>query len=1547
MFRFEKFIKELLGITQNNNEIEDALRAAEEDKRKKIILEQINLYSRNLHNETQLTFENAFAVFIKKAKDSIKSNEDKSTIAAINLKLPENTVKKFTKSLKNTILAYQVYSKSEKAVNVGLTVGIAAGSTAIGSATFPVIGAAVYGAGNAVKKEVSEFLRYSASLITLNIMQAIQGQKDLIYDEETINQFWQGLSSEQKNLIKLLAEEQFRYLFALDKEYLNEEKRNNYQKLLIQSTVLLSNSLAHDIEQALDNQQNKNTINKFTEMLSSVFNRNKRISSYELQSKIFSAFAKNCDVALDQADLTDITFKQIVREDRDRWTQLKTLANTERSKVADIEQYNQSTKLFTNSIENFSNKVFIGTDLSYLLEYKIYVGIHLGEDNNEQNKILKENIIKLYRLSKQQITDLVENPNNINNFIENTINFIGDRNDANLSEIHEEISTRSTQNHLAFLEYKRKVRAEILSLAYTLNAIYDNPPQPILDKLKDFYVNHLQGNNFDFDYAIKVQLLVDINKTSLAEKLIDAKIKEQKKLLFGQAEFWLMQLNRESPAISNLVSHINETNANLKIEADKNNKPSQEDINELISNTKNFLKSLENEPELYQIYLSVLKQQVAALCLDTSTDPLLVNSLNQFRQETLGVPKEYLDDLYYLPTVKPIDEDNPIENHLSKLDFFIRATTNLSGEETYKLKFSLPDLKEEQSIPDRLSDLDNNAAKNSSHKAFVALKRLMPKNLSHERIGQLLDKAKGIIDVNAPSLNTVDFTDQKSILGGMFSTAGNTIASYSAMRLGQYAIEAGLNNAANKAGNIALIPGANAAAEAVMNAVAKPIANFAGFVGGMITFKILQKINNRKENIDYDSPQVEKDWQNLPPKVQNQLSNIVDIYCRYLALLDKKSSVSDDEIINIRLQLGNAIIVLSNLTVEEREAQADKLKDQRSFGARTKASVKNWLGLLPSDDKFTPEDLQAAMYQVLGELAGNAATLIKNNPWAKFWHNRGEGLRKRGFAKMVDAIATVYDNFPLVKIFSALQIERLSSDKRKLLNEECVAWENNSKDAKLYRLTQPKPEEYLTHLKFFRQSLNEKGIGNSPEKMASYKQSLKIAVTQALSEIDNDDFKQYHPKSYQSYNNHLENILKLIESESNQSDKKIIQMIDKEISKINSTSNNLKFKKGDNQDKIAAIKKAMGEIVNISEKKAIEIQYRGKILLGAESPYYIAYMEHSIPNNASLKKLKKESTILIEQAREQFKEILESKNPFIISQYIHDTEKYLAYVNNNAEMKKTTEYMEYINRVRVQVLQLIHEFSQKNKSNLALEAFYINSLSGDKKDIDFSKMTNAAAKEDLNHLAKFLLQKKNNGSLVMLGSKEIWELYYNGELPQNFNADQFKMDEINIGKALSDTKEFLEIQQKNKKRPNLFCVYRDLIAKQIAEISRDRSLDNADVQLLNQFWQEDLKLPLNYKDDLDLLLYVSQNNLKYTSLYLRAVTIEPERVKANRISSGSQSKIYLGLGLNLYPEQNGNSHDQKMKEEDEVHKSREIQEPNPGQTVVQEKSPPKPNGNGY
>ena len=1372
-----------------------------ENKRENLIKDQIAFYSKTLNNQVDVTPANAVPLLFEKVQNvwqKVVCSQAETPIADIALTVPVSKVKKFIKSIKNAFVAYQAYSQSETAVNTGLAVGIAAGTAAI-----PILplSSAAYTALDKARPIVGDFIRYSASLIMFNIMQAFGGPDGLIYDKKTIEEFWEALSNNQKELIQTLAAEHFKYLVALDTQRVTDEVRNNYQKLLMQGTVLLTNSIADDLKEALNNQRQENGLAKFRRKFIGLFNLHSPISSFELQKRIFATFEKSTETAKDALSALSIVDKQRMQEDQARWSQLKTLASNESSKQGDIEQYNISAKAFIDSQAVQDKTIFLGSAYSYIVEGTIYVDVSRTMEAS-QNNFLYKNIVTLATRSQNQLRDLLSDteniPKKIADLITNTEKYLQEQErDLNkLNAIHAPISSISAQSHLEFLEYKRKARAQVLELVYLLTKSEQPTDRETFNKLRTFYIETLQGDGIDFKHAREYKTTIQGERQRLATALYEKS--KSAPLLIGTSDYWQqVQSSNPDDVFSQLIAKKNAEKTNQQVEGSKGEYIPPKNITSIITNTKKFLESLKNTPDLYNLYRSIIAQEIASLSLSSAADPLLISALDKFREE-LGIPRRYFDDLAYGSTVAKQNFGDTIPPD-TRLDLFSRAAANQSADEIYRLRLiHEPTLA--QSVKERFDELDRSAIANQNVKAFTALKRLIS-DIDHNAVDQIanfLNERLRLSDQRLLQLNTVNLVDDdKSILYDIRDAAKGLMVSYVTQKTVQGLTQKGIEKGAAQAGGLAPVGGVeiSGVVQGIASKVAKPLAKATGFLSGIIAYQIYQARSNKETNVDYTT---KIDPNDLPPKMQKQIAVILNIYYQYLALLDKKiDSPNDNELTSIRRQLGYAIILLSNMTTKELQNQAKTLDEKRSPGQQIKD---NWSNFIRTKPAISPGDLQSALYTALGELAGNATTLVRNNPWAKFWHGVGKTLRNRGATKFVDVVSTIYDRSVIVNFFSPLQIERLSPDKRKLLTKEKEDWEQTAKDAKAYQQLQPEPKEYLTTLQTFNQSRSSFG-----------------------------------------------------------------------------------------KDK--------------------------KILLGAESAYYIAYMEHAtIPNDKNLEKLKEESIKLTEAAKAQFVTLSDPQHVSEIAEYIKDTGKYIESLKSG----NTQDFSEYQNRLRVQVLQLVQELSKNTGVETAikeLEKFYTGKLQGDLIDITFAQTPVDQVYKQQNALADILHQKsEENKNTILLGSSELWSTLLEPENNNYHLATKQQLKSTEIDNILKNTKQVLD--ELSRKDPELYRTYRDLIAKQIAELSRDRSLDPVANMSLDKFWKGVLGLPLNLKDDLDLLLYTSQQNLQYATLYLRAVTTEQPQNNQPQNNNSQLSTAKINSVTPAGPVEKQGSVKQKANEQD-------------------------------
>src|SRR3990167_8743326 len=116
-------LKKLFGLPvhdagMNKKEIEKFLIEGEKDKRKRIIEDQINLYSKSLFNEIEITASNAVPLLFKNIQDTFNTwyyrydkdgnpvHEQNNPISQIMLEVPRSQLQQFIDGIKNTITAY-------------------------------------------------------------------------------------------------------------------------------------------------------------------------------------------------------------------------------------------------------------------------------------------------------------------------------------------------------------------------------------------------------------------------------------------------------------------------------------------------------------------------------------------------------------------------------------------------------------------------------------------------------------------------------------------------------------------------------------------------------------------------------------------------------------------------------------------------------------------------------------------------------------------------------------------------------------------------------------------------------------------------------------------------------------------------------------------------------------------------------------------------------------------------------------------------------------------------------------------------------------------------------------------------------------------------------------------------------------------------------------------------------------------------------------------------------------------------------------------------
>ena len=1064
-----------------------------------------------------------------------------------------------------------------------------------------------------------------------------------------------------------------------------------------------------------------------------------------------------------------------------------------------MDQYIDSLQIFQSKTKELEGgkKIFLGSERSYIEEYYAYLQINPDKNGKKKNESLKKNIIVMMGTSQAQMEEMIKDPSkiikNIDELIKATTNYLV----SDGRTLNRAISKDLNISHLEFLEYKRKVRQQVLELAALLHP--GNKYKDAIQKLQAFYSDVLKGDIQDFQMILNY---ADKNKNESINELSKQLIESKNNILLGTSEFWQTMSNDSQ----NIVDIINRNKTQYQIRLSKGEFVSGSEYDEVIKNTKDFLEKL-NGSDRYQLYRMAIAQEIGSLCLDSATDPHFASKLKTFAQE-LGLQSQYLDDLALAPIIA--DDKNQFISYVCSA-----ANTSI---DTYRLAIrkneKMLSTDEIQPIQTVFDNLESSKRHLLEQKGAAAIQSTVPERAERDLIGSInhaLNYAKSsVLSEEKISLSTVDLKRNQGAMKMIVKTAQNTFVSYGIMKGAKVGAKKGIqavgvaSSATPLAGNLL---------QKGFEAISDPAAKAIGYVGGLITFQILQKARQGDQNVKYTPEEVYKIWNDMPEGVRDNIAKLAHYYCQYIALLEQKSFVTDKEIQIARSELAKAVNTLSFSVADQKRQQAQNLDEpDRNFIDKLQSKAKDFLGMLPND--ISPYDLQKNIYQSFGMMSNHAANT--SDSWIT---KAGNWLREIGprSKRVVDFLADGYD----LTFGNIYAIGSFSPDARNVLKNENAYWDERVQHASGEKLMQLDPSTYNESLDLLKHS-------------------------------------------------------------------------------------------------------------------------RNGIFIGAESSYYIGYMSHYMVGDEKLMKQMRENSIeFVENAKSQMNMLTQNLHTTLdaslrsISNCIDMTKEFIA--SNNGSF----DYIEYENKVRIQILELVREL-EKTKISLSekkigenfrvepitkkmdkideqlssLRDFYTKTLNGDESDFNYALMDSTLIGQ--NHfslISEFnMLLKNEKLEPFMLGSIQAWDMFFDKarreqgegqawhvidhvrtqihnqsshaghrEAQKTFNDQEQQINNKNVDQLLENTRAVLSQLKKN---PEIFYIYRDYVAKQVAELTVKGSLNGYAIEQLNQFWKKDLNLPMSYQDDLYLSLYTTNQALPHFDLTLRAVTTE----KMGKIRNESLSK---------------------------------------------------------
>ncbi len=234
-----------------------------------------------------------------------------------------------------------------------------------------------------------------------------------------------------------------------------------------------------------------------------------------------------------------------------------------------------------------SKEKFYGSPQSFVREYRRYV----NPSQNDSQEKFRGIIEKLIQRSAEQSAKLLISPNRIISILES-------------EQKYDERSSEKLQvrEQLVQLAYGLEKNLTLLANGYHIDGIsdgkkYANDAAMALGHIKYHYVNTFQGDTSDIDNALRLRFATPM----LMDKLItlQAILEKNPQCCRGAQNLWLSaQQSLDIPLPSHMMNAASLTPENIK---------------SWLDNTRHLLKSLENDPQLAELYRLLVIKQICEL----------------------------------------------------------------------------------------------------------------------------------------------------------------------------------------------------------------------------------------------------------------------------------------------------------------------------------------------------------------------------------------------------------------------------------------------------------------------------------------------------------------------------------------------------------------------------------------------------------------------------------------------------------------------------------------------------------------------------------------------------------------------------------------------------------------------------------------------------------------------------------------------------------------------------------------------------------------------
>lgn len=481
------------------------------------------------------------------------------------------------------------------------------------------------------------------------------------YDEADLTPFIRQLPNKQIDIILLLAQVQYEYIYNIEHKYIPTATRLLFRQQMVQAVIALTNSFAKDVNKVVDRQQS------LWQRFKNLFKGKERLDPRQMQERIFRSLydinmrcvelrrnewlhatadflntygvyffflgplltliGRACNGLLEMIFQTSALFVYTAAKRVELAEEAKQfLCLADRIKALRAQDAARPTEAFKKTLPKVikcaRQSILIGSPDVWKTAYLTH-----APRGEKGDKALRRKVQTLTIAAHKQTVSLIKDRSQITAFIDKMTAFL---------PMHEEHKVeQKAPFDLDVTEILPKMRAQVLEIirgwGTAAGSREDIERSEEYRRLTRFYQYQLHGELVDCNRA----LYLDIKLTKEQIEFILNTIKMNPGTLLGSSVYLLAML---SPVEIGLGNHeiINQAAIQSIQQID--------DLNQCLQLTKNVLQALfERDLNVFRVYRNIVIKQLAEIY--PISDPIDQSRILGFLSNQLGVSTELFDDI--------------------------------------------------------------------------------------------------------------------------------------------------------------------------------------------------------------------------------------------------------------------------------------------------------------------------------------------------------------------------------------------------------------------------------------------------------------------------------------------------------------------------------------------------------------------------------------------------------------------------------------------------------------------------------------------------------------------------------------------------------------------------------------------------------------------------------------------------------------------------------------------------------------------------------------